>query len=607
MRDAKNQTSPRIESYREENKLSKKVLSIEVGLFTTKICELEAGKKNPHVFNCISFDTPDNIVEDGFILDKETLAAEMKNYLAKEKITTKDVIFTVLSTKIANREVVIPLVPESKIRAVIDANASEYFPLDISEYTISYSILDKINTKDEKKLKLLLLAAPNNLIKNIYSFAEMMGFHVSNIDYMGNSSYQIVKRQVGSGVNVSIQINEQTTLVNIIESEKLVLQRTIPYGGMNIINSVLDNPVFGKKTPKEAAMLLMQENLINAYLDMGDEMGNGVSRMSENYDRIMQEVRGREDITSAIQYIMNNVIRVLDYFMSRNSDKKINGVFLIGMGSKFKGIEVLFKNEMGYDVRKIESLFGVVFSKGLNIPVYNQAEFLSCIGATIAPVGFVPAEMNKGTDRKNDVKIMFGVMVGAAAVALLMTAIPFVNMQLAKNEQKKLNDEIRILSPIRDVYAQRDEAYKDYQHALYMYDQTSNRNYQLNMLITELEHRLPASMTVTSLTSDGNYLTMNITTDTKISIAEMIMQLKQISSLTDINVASLIEEEDENSGNNLVTFAVTCIYKPFEAFEGEEEKDLQIHEEAEMEDADSTTNIDTTGTNQVEEGAGNEQ
>lgn len=592
--------------------MSKKVLSIEVGLFTTRICEMEAGKKNPHVFNCISFDTPENIVEDGFILDKETLVAEMKNHLAKEKITTKDVIFTVSSTKIANREVVIPLVPESKIRAVIDANATEYFPLDISEYTIAYSILEKINTKDEKKLKLLLLAAPNNLIKNIYSFADMMGFHISNIDYMGNSSYQIVKRQVGSGVNVSIQINEQTTLVNVIESEKLVLQRTIPYGAMNIINAVLDNSVFGKKTPREAVMLLMQENLINAYLDMGDEMGNGLSRMSENYDRIMQEVRGREDITSAIQYIMNNVIRVLDYFMSRNSDKKINGIFLIGMGAKFKGIEVLFKNEMGYDVRKIESLFGVTFSKGLNIPVYNQAEFLSCIGATIAPVGFVPAEMSKGTGRKSDVKIMFGVMVGAAAVAVLMSAIPFVNMQLAKNEQTNLKNKIRELEPIREIFAQRDAAYKEYQHVLYMYDQTSNRNYQLNMMIEELEHRLPASMTVTSLTSDGSYLTMNITTDTKISIAEMIMQLKQISSLDNINVASLIEEEDENSGNHLVTFAVTCVYKPFEAFEDEKETDLQIDEDAETEDATSTNNAtetgttDITGTNTVEEGTGNE-
>ena len=596
-------TSPRIESYREENKLSKKVLSIEVGLFTTRICELEAGKRNPHVSNCISFDTPENIVEDGFILDKETLAAEMKKHLAKDKITTKDVIFTVSSTKIANREVVIPLVPESKIRSVVDANATEYFPLDISEYTISYSILDKINTKDEKKLKLLLLAAPNNLIKNIYSFAQMMGFHVSNIDYMGNSSYQVVKKQVGAGVNVSIQINEQTTLVNVIENEKLVLQRTVPYGAMNIINAVLDNPTFNKKTPREAAMLLMQENLINAYLDMGDDVNNNISRMSENYDKIMQEVRGREDITSAIAYIMNNVIRVMDYFMSRNSDKKVNGIFLIGIGSKFKGIEILFKNEMGYEIRKIESLFGITFSKSLNVPVYNQAEFLCCIGATIAPVGFVPSDAEKKSEHKNDVKIMFGVMVGATVVAFLMTAVPFVNMQVAKGTQKKLKTKVEQLSPIRDIYAQRDAAYNEYQHVLYMYDQTSNRNYQLNMMIEELEARLPASMTVSSLTSDGSYLNMNITTDTKISIAEMLMQLKQISSLTDVNVASLVEDEDEENKRTVVTFAVTAVYKPFESFEDENEPDLQMKDEAEA-GADSTT--DTTEADTVGEGTENE-
>lgn len=222
--------------------------------------------------------------------------------------------------------------------------------------------------------------------------------------------------------------------------------------------------------------------------------------------------------------------------------------------------------------------------------------------------------MNKGGERKGDVKIMFGVMVGAAAVAFLMTAIPFINMQVAKSHQAKLKSKIEELSPIREVYAQRDAAYKKYQHVLYMYDQTSNRNYQLNMLITELENRLPASMTVSSLTSDENYVTMNITTDSKISIAEMIMQLKQISSITDVNVASLIEDEDEGSGNKLVTFAVTCVYKPFEAYEDEAEEDLQIRDNAAEEgtngaaSTDNTNAANTTDTaNSVEEGTGNEQ
>ena len=345
--------------------MGKKVLSIEFGLHSTRVCEVEQGKKNPHVLNCVTFDTPDNIVEDGFILDKELMAQTLKSNLAAAKMNVKDAIFTITSTKIANREVVIPLVAENKIQSIIDASATEYFPLDVSEYTISYSILEKINTKEEKKLKLLLLAAPNNLIKNIYGFAEIAGLRISAIDYVGNSAYQLLKKQVGSGVNVSVQINEQTTLVNVMENEKLALQRTIPYGAMNIVSAVLDNDVFEKTNSRDALTLLMQESIINAHLDMGGEANHGVSMASDSYNRVMREIRGREDVTSTIQYIMNNVNRVLDYYMSRNSDKRINAIYLAGVGAKFKGIEILFTNETGYDVKIIDSLFAVSFNKGL--------------------------------------------------------------------------------------------------------------------------------------------------------------------------------------------------------------------------------------------------
>ena len=136
---------------KEEIIVGKKVLSIEIGLHHTKVCELEPGKKNPHVSNCITFETPENIVEDGFILDKDLMAQTLKSQLAAAKMNVKDAIFTIASTKIANREVVIPLVQDNKIQAIIDASATEYFPLDVSEYTISYTILEKINTKEDRK------------------------------------------------------------------------------------------------------------------------------------------------------------------------------------------------------------------------------------------------------------------------------------------------------------------------------------------------------------------------------------------------------------------------------------------------------------------------
>ena len=576
--------------------MGKKILSIEIGLHTTKVCEVEAGKKNPHVSNCITFDTPDNIVEDGYILDKELMAQTLRSNLAKAKMNSKDVNITIVSTKIANREVVIPSMPESKIQAMIDTSASEYFPLDVSEYTISYSILDKINTKEEKKIKLLLLAAPNNLIKNIYAFAEIAGLKLNAIDYIGNSVYQILKKQVGSRVNVSVQINEQTTLVNVIENEKLALQRTIPYGAMNVVSAVLDNSIFGKTNTRDAMQLLMQENIINARLDMGGEVNRAVPMASDDYDRVMRELRGREDVTNTIQYIMNNVNRVLDYFMSRNSDKRINAIYLTGVGAKFKGIEVLFTNETGYDVKKIDNLFSVSFAKGL-VSEGEQADYLTAIGASIAPIGFVPEDIrgvksNAGNNGRVAV-LAFG---GVAVVAVLLCVFSIVRYGVLKNQNSSLLAERDDKAYILAVYQNHYNAKNAYGYTHYMYNLTSGRNYQLTMMFEELQKIMPSNMKVTALTSDTTSLTITIDAKPdKLAIASFIHNLEQLPNIVTANVLSIQDRVDEDESNDQQVFTVICQYQSFDALT-EEKVTLQdeINEEsrlqAEEENAEAAAN-----------------
>lgn len=584
--------------------MGKKVLSIEIGLHSVKVCELEAGKKNPHVLNCITFDTPENIVEDGFILDKDLMAQTLKSQLLNAKMNTKEAIFTIASTKLANREVVIPLVPDNKIQSIIDASATEYFPLDVSEYTISYTILEKINTKDEKKLKLLLLAAPNNLIKNIYSFAEIAGLHVNAIDYIGNSTFQIMKGKIGTGVNVSVQINDQTTVVNIIENDKLALQRTISYGAMNIVSAVLDNTVFEKNTTKGAMELLMQESIINAHLDMGGEASRSVSMASDAYDKVMREIRGREEVTNTIQYIMNNINRVLDYYMSRNSEKRISTIYLIGVGSKFKGIEVLMANETGFDVKKIDTLFGVTFSKGLNMYTVPQADYLAAIGASISPVGFVPEEARSASKGSGDTKGFLLLFVGACVLGAAMIVLSTINYQYAKMKGNSLQNEIDDKVPIENVYASHKAAKEAYEYAEYMYNQTSNRNYQLNEFMEMAEKVLPSNMKVLSATSGTDSITLSIEAKSnKYSIAELLLQLKKIPSVADATVAAITENIDETTGSKkkkdnsggTETFTVVCTYNAYNAFT-DEETPLKDEVVAETEEPASTETPATENT-----------
>ena len=52
-----------------------KVVSIEFGLLKTKICEVDFNKRAPHIYRCISFDTPEGSYDDGYLKNIDALAA----------------------------------------------------------------------------------------------------------------------------------------------------------------------------------------------------------------------------------------------------------------------------------------------------------------------------------------------------------------------------------------------------------------------------------------------------------------------------------------------------------------------------------------------------
>lgn len=100
-----------------------KVLTIDITNESITITEVTASeKKTSTVHNAIIFETPEDAYEDGFIRDKERIAEAIKSQLAANGITNKNAIFVLTSTKIVNREVLVPFVKENKIKGIINAN-----------------------------------------------------------------------------------------------------------------------------------------------------------------------------------------------------------------------------------------------------------------------------------------------------------------------------------------------------------------------------------------------------------------------------------------------------------------------------------------------------
>ena len=166
-----------------------KILSIEAEASQIRVAEVEVRGKKGRIYNCFCIPAPQGAVEDGQIRDTKTLGENLKAELSQRKIKTKKVYFATGSTRIASREVRIPFVKANRIQSIIEANATDYFPIDVSKYVLSYSVVDVESQKSEdgkeetKQYHLMVYAAPKAISAAYSEFAENAGLTMTGITY----------------------------------------------------------------------------------------------------------------------------------------------------------------------------------------------------------------------------------------------------------------------------------------------------------------------------------------------------------------------------------------------------------------------------------------
>ena len=150
-----------------------KVLNIEVGDRVTKICVSEKNKKNYSISNSFLMQTPVGAVRDGQIIAIDVMALALREALVKNGVSgVKNVTFTLSSTKVASREVMLPPVKDNRIKDVVETNKSDYFPVDMSGYCIAHTLLERVESGDHPGCRVQVTAAPRPLLEGYAALAE---------------------------------------------------------------------------------------------------------------------------------------------------------------------------------------------------------------------------------------------------------------------------------------------------------------------------------------------------------------------------------------------------------------------------------------------------
>lgn len=553
--------------------MANRILSIEIGYMFTKVCEIEYKLKKPKVYQCFDFLTPKDMLEDGYVIASDEFTQTLKDKCREYGVKTKKVVFPITSTKIASREVLIPHVKENRIKDVVAANAGEYFPVDISNYQLANTVLEVVpgKNKDEKYYKLLVLIAPNDLLDSYFGLAKSCGLSIVAIDYSGNSIYQAVKNQLSAETNLVIKVDERTTLLTVIRNQSIVLQRIVNYGADSGIMAIMDHKSFGGNVSYIEALneLRNKPYIRNRFAAASEEIQIDYQNQEEVIEGQSNEINSKTqdgsetDITESLHMLVNSIIRVIDYYNSRNVGMTIDSIVLTGLGGDFKGFNTLLSYELGQTVVKLEEIHNINFEKVLQTQSISIGEYLNSAGAVLAPIDFISQKLKpkKAKQEKESIKIQEAILIfaGGLLISAVFIGISLYSYNTAANTKKSL--EAKVLE-----YQQAEKVYNNYNTVKQLYDgiqimdsMIATPNEYLVDFIDELEEKMPSEINVLSFTANQDSVAMNINVGSKEAAAKVIVQLRSFGSISNVEISGITEVANEN-GQKIVSFSVNCVY-----------------------------------------------
>lgn len=467
------------------------VLGIEINKTRTRVVEMNYKAKKPKIFELFEFKTPADMIKGGVVIEFEEFAEVLHNECKRRGVKTNKVIFTVMSTRIMEKEAVVPAMKPARIKDMIRLNATDYFPIDISQFSLSYEIVEKIGKGKAEQYRLALKAIPQDILQSYHTLAEVCGLQLVQIDYVMNGVYQMIKsieapRKDDKGVlKVYLVADITTARVLMIKDGRLVLQR-------GLIQSTKD--------------------------------ANSLARAT---------------------------MRVLDYYMDRgeegDAEENIE-MILMGTASETPGLKEALEERLGQEVIEFDMVDGKLIFDKLSWPVAAVCDYSANIGACIYPLNLKLAEKKETVNAGTKISFQEFFLNDAVQSTILKTFIGFaisfvllgayylyVALQGNDAYNEAVGNQMTQIAQLQRNKAAKegyDAIYAEYANMIQLTSDLKTANDQVLLFLGELEDTLPSDAEVKriSFTETGASIEVEVTSWS--SVAFTIMEFREMQTVT---------------------------------------------------------------------------
>lgn len=373
--------------------VNNKKLSIQI---TDTSINILIGNKNK-IYETHTIELENGDCKDGNVRDKDSIVKLLNDYLDVNGRDVKNVSFVLRGSDIITRYIEVPILKNDALIEAVNFEFKQFIP-DIDDYYMNYEIVEKINTKEKKAYKILLVAATKEKINPIIEIAEEIGKELEVIDILSNSLARVLKSSdhIASEESTGIfYFGADSSTLGIIEGNVLKFERNLPFGIKNIFNEVYE---------EAAVTALDSKQVINVF---------------ENNEQLMMNF---ENLLASV----NNTVR---YYNSEKNNKPVTNFIIICadmiMTNMEKYLEKYF--ELPCILVKDPSDLGLKLKFKDNFPKYISSYGLLLRGNDNKLLNLSPKTIKKEKDKANIDKVLVRVPI-LILIAVIAIGIPFLVM-----------------------------------------------------------------------------------------------------------------------------------------------------------------------------------
>lgn len=463
-----------------KQRLSGRALVVQITEREIRIAQMTLG--SDVISERVILPTPPNAVEDGQPVGLDALRDAMEPVLRQGLFRRcRKVVFSLCSTQVISESVTVPAVKkQQRLGQMLLANMDEYFPIDPGEYQLSWESVGVEQREDARLLRVQLWAVPRAMLQRYYALANSMGLSVAAVDFCGHSHATAVDADFALPKHAKSSADTDDGVCLYINAESELLLLTFVHNGQ----------------------VKLQRLLQRGYSQQDD---------------------------------LNEAGIVLDYFSAMPGRARLTSAVISGGQGKEAGLAPALASLLNVPVEMAETDYG--------------AQWLLCQGAALTALDFGDPELNHITGARAPINrawqyglVLLGGAALTASVLLLLTSKLSWSTELdgLRAQQDRLTALAQQNAGCAENYHNYSNMYDAYSADWdTVFDSVRTYNDNLELVLDELEAKLPKKSTVTALSTTELCLAAQVAFQSKEDAAYFLVALRDVPFMTLSTVSNL--------------------------------------------------------------------